>query len=471
MRQLAGLLIGLILLTACKNVPDVQSVPVPADGSVMHGHYSGTLTEQMQFVDARLTNDGASVFALLASAGHSVLLDLDPATGAVRRRLALAAESPQALGIMPEGTLIVAANNQSLKVSPVSLRIMGVLPAAFQVSADGTRLLGSAPGYTPQDRYRRWLTSTGAEVPTARTEWATSGLTQDLEWNGGNGQTLINMSSGKQVTLELLPSACSSDVGWARRPLEIGSSADGFYVLENDATLHRFDASGKITESIALHDGCATYAMEVAPMVIQNGTLRLIYGVYDKSSTPQVSLLTWKPGQSPAYTGLLSGSPLPGSAQSPAFPFLKAKQAGPQILMADQRWTVSLPVVQLPVSGDFVATYSSGTSYTITGTVTVNGQVYDAAGTGTTSDGVSPRLLFTQALCSPSGRSLVAGCPTMDWRVNLTAQGATVGSLSGDGLLPSGRWRRAQNGAASLSTLNEDGLQDSRAFRLSLQPN
>ena len=195
---LAGLA---LLLGACKNVPDVQNVPVPADGSVLHGHYSGTLTEQMQLIDARTSKDGASVFALFTSAGHSILMNLDPATGAVRNRRAVAAESPRSLGVAPDGTLIVAAYAQSLRISPDSFSVVGVLPGAFQISADGTRLLGAAPGSDLQDRYRRWDTATGAEIPTVHIAWVSRGITQDLEWGGTDAGTLVNLSSGRQISV------------------------------------------------------------------------------------------------------------------------------------------------------------------------------------------------------------------------------------------------------------------------------
>lgn len=467
------LALATLTLVACKNVPDVQSVPVPADGSVLHGRYSGTLTEQMRLVDARLSKDGTSVFALFASAGHAVLLDLDPATGAVRKRRAVAAESPSALGVAPDGTLILAARSQSLRVSPTSLGVVGVLPGAFQISADGSRLVGPAPGSDLQDRYRRWNTSTGAELPTIHTDWASTGLTQDLEWSGADGKALVNLSSGNRVTVGPLPRACNSYVDAARRPLEFGASADGFYLLEDDATIHRLDASGKVAESAQLLDGCNTYSAVYSPMVVQDGTLRLVFGVYGKTGPLQLKLLTWVPGQPPTISPLGTGSPLPGSASAAGDPLYPAAYDGSDLehLSSGQRWTVPLTPAQLAVSGDFVATYGNDSSYSIKGSVTVGGQTYDASGAGEASDTISPRLVFTQALCAIDGRSFVAPCPRMDWHLNLNLQGTPAGSLTGDGLLPSGNRRHSQSGDAALSRFDEDGLNDGRAFRLSLLPN
>ena len=473
MKRAMVLALATLTLVACKNVPDVQTVPVPAVGSVLHGRYSGTLTEQIQLVDARLSRDGASVFALFASAGHAIMLDLDPANGTLRKRRAVAAESPQALGIAPDGTLIVAALSRSLRVSPTSLGVVGVLPGAFQISADGSRLVGPAPDSDLQDRYRRWNTSTGAELPTIHTDWASTGLTQDLEWGGADGKTLVNLSSGSQVTVGPLPRACNSYVDTARRPLKFGASADGFYLLEDDATVHRLDASGRVAESAQLLDGCNTYSAVYSPMVVQDGTLRLVFGVYGKSGTLQLKLLTWVPGQQPAISPLGTGSPLPGSASAPGDPLYSAAYDGSDLehLSSGQRWTVPLTPAQLAVSGEFLATYGNDSSYSIKGSVTVGGQTYDASGAGSAGDTTSPRLAFTQALCAVDGRSFVAPCPRMDWHLNLNLQGALAGRLTGDGLLPSGGRRHSQSGGAALTTFNEDSLNDGRAFQFSLFPN
>lgn len=468
-----------LLLSACKNVPDEQSVPVPADGSVLHGHYGGTLTEKMRLVDARTSKDGASVFALFASAGHAILMDLDAATGSVRKRRAVAADSPQALGIAPDGTLIVAAYTRSLKISPASFSVVGVLPGAFQISADGTRLLGAPPGNDLQDRYRRWDTTSGAEIQTIHTEWASRGITQDLEWGGTDGSgtgagTLVNLSSGRQISVSGLLPACSASVQTSLQPLQLGAAADGFYLLENDATLYRLDATGRVTESTRLESVCTSYSVRTSDMVVQDGTLRLVFGTYGSANGPlQSKLLTWKAGQQPTITTLGNGSPLPGSATLPGEPLFSGQHgdANPERLSAGQRWTVPLTPVQMNIAGDFTATYSTDASYAVRGSVVVGDQTYGAEGTGATSSTVSPRLVFTQTLCAIDGRSFVSSCPRLDWHLDLTLRGASAGNLSGDGLLPSGSQRHSQSGLASLSTFNEDGLNDGRAFQLNLQPN
>ncbi|MGY2893044.1 hypothetical protein [Deinococcus sp. UYEF24] len=476
MRQSVWWLAGLALvLSACKNVPDEQSVPIPADGSVLHGRYSGTLTEQMRLVDARTSKDGANVYALFSSAGHAILMNLDPATGAVRSRRAVAAESPSSLGITPDGTLIVAAYAQSLRLDPASFSVIGVLPGAFQVSVDGTRLLGAAPGNDLQDRYRRWDTTSGSEIPTIHTSWASRGITQDLEWGGTDAGTLINLSSGRQVSVSGLLPACSASVQSSLQPLQLGTSADGFYLLENDATLYRLDATGKVTDSTRLESVCTSYSIRTSDMVVQDGILRLVFGSYSEggSGPLQSKLLTWKAGQPPTTTTLGNGSPLPGSATLPGAPLFSAQHgdSDPEKLSAGQRWTVPLTPVQLNIAGEFTATYGTDSSYGVRGSVVVGGQTYGADGTGATSSTVSPRLVFTQTLCAVNGMSFVAPCPRMDWHLNLTLRGAPAGSLSGDGLLPSGNQRHSQSGGARLSTMNENGLNDGRAFQLSLQPN
>lgn len=471
MRQVALLAVLMLTLTACKNVPDVQTVPVPADGSVLHGRYSGTLVEQMRLIDALVSSDGSSVFALLQSSGHTLLLDLDPNTGTERRRRAIAAANPSAFGIAPDGTLIVVSSQQSVKVSPTSLGILGVLPGATEVSSDGTRLLRPVPGNAEPSR--RWSTLTGAEIPTVSADWASPGFTQDLEWVAqDSGRALVNLSTGKQVRVGSLPRACNAYVEARRRALEFGADATGFYVLQDDATLHRLDASGAVTGSISLHNGCNNFSIEFSPMVAENGVLRLVYRVYDQGK-PTTTQVVWATGQAPMFTALGTGRPLQGGGKNPAYPFTTslADASSPEVLSAGTRWSVPLQPAQLPASGEFVAAYVDGTTYSIKGSLSIGGQGYDAGGQGLTTATTSPRLMFTQTLCSPTGQSLVAACPRMGWKLDLTARGTPVGTLLGDELLPSGRRKHEQSGSVQLSNLNLDGLNDTRAFHLTFQPN
>lgn len=207
--------------------------------------------------------------------------------------------------------------------------------------------------------------------------------------------------------------------------------------------------------------------------VQQDGALRLVFGSYLGRDGPlQAKLLTWNPGQLPSISTLGNGAPLPGSAVLPGDPLFSAQHDSdaPERLSAGQRWNVSLTPAQLNVSGEFTASYASDSSYDLRGSLTVAGQTYRAVGTGATST-TRPRLVFTQTLCSPNGQSLVPACPRLDWQLNLDLQGTPVGTLAGDSLIPSGNQRHSQSGRVTLTTFNEDGLNDGRAFRLSLQPN
>ncbi len=471
MKQATLLAVLMLTLTACKNVPDVQMVPVPADGSVLNGRYSGALIEQMRLIDALVSGDGSSVFALLQSSGHTLLLDLDPNTGIERRRRAIAAADPIAFSATPDGTLIVVSSQQSVKVSPTSLSILGVLPGATRVSSDGARLLG--PGAGSPGQSRRWNTLTGAEIPTVSTEWANPGFDQNLEWVAqDSGRALVNLSTGKQVRVGSLPRACNAYVEARRQTLGFGADAGGFYVLQDDATLHRLDASGAVTGSISLRDGCNNFSIQFSPMVAENGVLRLVYRVYDQGK-PTTTQVVWATGQAPTFTALGSGQPLQGGGKNPAYGFTTAQAdaSSPEVLSAGTRWSVPLQPAQLPASGEFVAAYVDGATYSVRGSLNIGGQGYDAGGQGLTSDTTSPRLMFTQTLCSPTSQSFVAACPRMGWKLDLSARGTPVGTLLGDGLLPSGRQRHEQSGTVRLSDLNTDGLNDTRTFHLTFQPN
>jgi len=143
----------------------------------------------------------------------------------------------------------------------------------------------------------------------------------------------------------------------------------------------------------------------------------------------QAKLLTWTPGQPPSIVTLGNSTPLPGSAALPGDPLFSAQHGddASERLSAGQRWNVPLTPAQLNVSGEFTASYASGSNYDLCGTLTVTRQTYRAVGTGTTSSASSPRLVFTQTLCSPNGQSPVPACPRLDWQLNLDLQGTPVG--------------------------------------------
>lgn len=245
MRHLAGWAALALVIGACQQVPEVRSLPVPGGGAVLHGRYGGTLTERGQLVDARASNDGRLVYMLEAVSGHALISELDAVSGVRRRQQSLAVPSPSALGVAPDGVLVVAGPSGSAGVDPASLHIVRRLPAAYRISTDGSRLLGERANDFRQPA--RWSTLTGERVPTITlsVEQLQHPLTtpsHDAEWVALIvGRTLLNLSSGEQVSLSGHPTACSAAVGALLRVEAVEQTRDGFLLAESDGSFHQFD--------------------------------------------------------------------------------------------------------------------------------------------------------------------------------------------------------------------------------------
>ena len=454
-------------LSACRSVPDVQNIPVPADPSLASGHYSGTLTERSYLNDARLSRDARSVYLLSQSASHGLLIELDAASGSERRRRALDVGYARQLGVTSSGAVIVAGGKRSVRVDPGTLSVSSVLPAASFVSADGTRLLD----YAGQGM-SRWDTATGAAIPTVNLpadEWLAA-TSRNVEWALlGRSKALLNLSTGEKISLSGQPAACNSQVQAGRSIISFDASGSGFVVAQDDGTLSTFDRQGNFQQLVSLLGSCGRTSIR-PDVQFAGAQVRALYRLPDSSSNT-LGLVSWIPGQIPTTRTLPIGSSLPGSLADPSDLLLRSTTSSGTEQVSDvDRWQSEIVSASYPAQLQLTATFKSDTAYTLSGSLVAGGQSFELSGEGKAENSSSgPKIIFTQTICS-TDTLLGNPCPFLSWYADVFQKGVKVGQFNDYKYYPENGSRQPFSGSASLNTFNQDGLGDSRDFGFVLNP-
>lgn len=453
------LVAALILLTACRSVPDVTQVPVPSGPTVFHGAYTGTLTEGLTLVAATPDPDGTHLHAAARTSQHTTLLTLDLATGRELRRQNVPVADPQDVARRADGTVVLAGWQASATLDPQTLQVTTTLPGAVRVSADGERLLVRQSG----GQLTRVRTRDGQAIPTVvltlpyGDDWL-AGLSPDLEWAvTENGDTLLNLSTGQRIDTSgghLNP--CPNTPRVLPVATALAVSPQGFVLGQSNQTLEWRNWDGTLRAARWMATSCPMSSQPDWLLTLQGGVLgyrfrddqtnEVVVGRWEERAEPQVFARNQETAAMlPFHDLFVLGDPEA---------YLQLWGAEPLGLRLGGRWKQTYEPARFPVATRITASYQDEDHYGLQGTLEALGGTYAIRGTGINS-GRESGVVFTQRVCGVP--PFAPSCPITRWDAKLRLGEQEVGSLIALDLDPtrSGPGREVQAGYLGVDVQGE----------------